>query len=119
MTTPIDPNDLDGLASAYVAAMAGERTVDDGVLAVARAVCPGHHAVYDTRTHRAVLMTDLRDLLLYADGGWGVEWDDIVDGAVDRTSRLLPEGWHPEDDEDRRSEWQATEKRCYESEVSR
>jgi hypothetical protein len=32
-----------------------------GLLAVARAVCPEHHAVYDTRTHVAVPIEDAPD----------------------------------------------------------
>ena len=64
MSTPIDPGDEAELTRAFVAGV--RANLDDpmaGVVAVARAVCPEHHAVYDTRTHVAVPVMALEDLL--------------------------------------------------------
>lgn len=46
-----------------------QETIDDmlndrphnAILAVARAVCPAHHAVFDTRTHVAVPVAEIRE----------------------------------------------------------
>lgn len=57
---------LEALASAGYAVVPTTRTIDDEVRqgafsAVARAVCPEHHAVYDTRTHAAVPVAEIEE----------------------------------------------------------
>ena len=92
--TPIDPTNEVGLKDAYNTGVeaAHQQGIPStqhwqGIEAVARAVCPEHHAVYDTRTHVAVPVGDLKLVLL---GATDFADFDAEDAAV-RCVHLVPE----------------------------
>lgn len=66
--TPIDPTAFSTeIHNAYESRLTGKSVRPkghvEGLLAVARSVCPEHHAVYDTRTHVAVPIGMARTLI--------------------------------------------------------
>lgn len=74
---PIDPTNHDRLLNIYWSALRDENdgiVYGSGLLAVARAVCPAHHAVFDTRTHVAVPVAEIERLKqLVIDAGDALE----------------------------------------------
>lgn len=73
MSGPIDP--LDRRTINDIGKHPG--TLEDKLLRVARAVCPEHHAVYDTRTHCLMNGAELADLYTLIDG----DTDDMMESA--------------------------------------